>query len=178
MKTKIKTERLLLLKPCMSDLDELYGLTSKEEVNLYNPKGADKHIDEARRTLEAFIKDWDDNGVGIYTVRLAGTNEFLGYIGVYLKRQFGRDIFNLSYRIEPKFQRKGYVFEACKTVLSEIKKEYRDVAVMALTKNNNLSSINLAKKLGFVYNEKFDNYIDEGDVFLFDVDKNVSSSWI
>ncbi len=178
MKTKIKTKRLLLIKPSLSDLEELYELTSKEEVNLFNPKGADKHIDEARLTLQSFIEDWRIYDIGIYIVRLASTYEFVGYIGLYLKRQFGIKVFNLSYRIEPKFQRKGYVLEACEIILSEIKKEYKDVPVMVLTKRNNIPSINLAKKLGFIYNEKFDSYIDSEDVFLFDVDKSISSAWI
>ncbi len=178
MTTKMTTKRLLLKKPCLSDLEELYELTSKEEVNLFNPKGADKTIDVAKETLLSFIKEWEDNEVGIYIVRLASTNEFVGYIGAYLKKEFHIQLFNLSYRIEPKFQRHGYVLEACRVILSEIEKEYKGIPVMVLTKRNNIPSIHLAKKLGFIYNEKFDNCIDTGDVFLFNVDKTVSSSWI
>ncbi len=49
---------------------------------------------------------------------------------------------------------------------------------MALTKNNNIPSINLTKKLGFIYNEDFDDYHEKDDVYLFNVPKEISSTWL
>lgn len=59
MKKNIKTSRLELSKPSLGDLKELYELTSKPEVNLFNPHGPDKCIEETEETLQYRIKkDW------------------------------------------------------------------------------------------------------------------------
>ena len=176
MKKEILTDRIRLTAPSLSDLEEMYALSSKIEVNLFNPHGPVKSIDETKKTLDYWIeKDWKAKGVGYYIVRELKTNAFIGYVGVALREFKKQEMLNLAYRINPEFQRKGYVIEACKLVISETKKLYPDTIIRVLTKKQNVPSLGVAKKLGFIYNPKLDNYPEKDDVNLFNVPQEISN---
>lgn len=178
MKTELITERLCLSMPVIEDLENLYQLSSRPEVNLFNPHGPDQSIDQTKETLEYWINaDWKGGGVGYYMVRERGSHAYIGYVGVAMRKFYGMNMLNLAYRIHPEFQGKGFVVEACRDVIAEAKKTFPNRVIRVLTKNNNAPSIGVAKKLGFIHNAKFDNDPEEGDVSLFDMDVDVSNSW-
>ena len=179
MKNEIISERLRLLRPSSDNLEEMYKLMSNPEVNLYNPSGPDKSIAETKERLELWIKDdWEKNGIGYYMIRELLSNEYVGYAGVALRTFKNIDILNMAYRINPKFHRKGYVIEACREIISDVKKKYPEKIIRILTKKENIPSFELGKKLGFIYNSEFDDYPERGDVNLFDIDLNMSSTRI
>lgn len=177
MKNSNETDRLVLQRPKLEDLNELFRLCAKPEVNLYNPAGATRYIIDSKRTLESFIADWNFNQVGYYTARIKSSGEYLGYVGLRKKKFLGMDMLNLAYRIEPKFQRQGYTYEACRFILDNLDPELSQIPIMVLTKQNNIPSFQLAIKLGFIHNPKFNNYPEHGDVYLFSVDRKISSCW-
>ncbi len=156
----------MLSRPTKLDLKELYELFSKKEVNIYNPSGPDKNISVTKTRLENWIQDWEKCDIGYYILRKLDTLEFVGYCGVRLTEFKGKTYYNLAYRIEPRFQRKGLTFEACSYILKYIKEE-KCFPIMVLTKYNNIPSINMAKKLSFKYDNEYDGYPDEGDVYFF-----------
>lgn len=167
MKTRLETERLILQRPTSEDVQDLFVLCSKQEVNLYNPNGPDRDMSASKKTLERFIEDWERDGIGYYTVRLKSGNEYLGYIGVRKTHFSGKPLLNLAYRIEPRFHRQGYTCEACRTILAELDRESLPFPIMVLTKEENLPSFYLAQKLGFVHAPEFDHFPERGDVYLF-----------
>ncbi len=171
----VETKRTKLYKPKKSDLKELYDLMSKPEVNIFNPMGADSDIKTTQRKLNKWIYDWEQNGIGYYIVRDIHTNEFIGYIGVSVVVFCDTKLLNLAYRIEPKFQRQAYVNEVCKKVIRLSFIKYPNTLIRILTKKQNKPSINVAKRLGFVYNKKFDDYPFKDDIYFFNVDTTVSS---
>ncbi len=171
------TKNLFLKKPTMDDLDELFRLTSKPGVNTFNPDGADTDINETKEVLTSWMDDWNKNNIGYHIAR-THNGEFIGYMGVTLRNFSNQKMLNLAYRIEPAFHRKGYVFEACSHIINELPDDYKNFPIRVLTKKENIPSINLAKKLGFIYNEKLDNYPDNGDVNLFNVPNKISDDWI
>ncbi len=175
----LKTERMILKKPSYKDLQELYNLTSKKEVNLYNPDGPDKSIKEAETRLTFWMnEDWNKRGVGYYFVRDIDTNEFIGYIGLSFRDFLHIEFFNLAYRIEPKFQGKGMVTEACEKIISEAKAEHKNRVIHVLTMKQNIPSIRTAEKLGFVHNPKFNDIPNLNEVHLFDVPIQISNTWL
>ncbi len=177
MINNLQTKRLSLTKPSLKDLEELYELTSKEEVNLFNPDGPDKDISEAKATLQTWIDDWEKENIGYFMVRIKDTGEYVGYVGLAYRDFLGMKVLNLAYRINPTFQKKGYTYEACTAIIREANKDLGRVVIRALTKKDNLPSMGLAKKLSLIHNDKFDNYPDEGDVHLFNVKKQISDTW-
>ncbi len=170
----LKTDRMVLTKPSISDLEELYQLFSKEEVNKFNPMGAANDIDETRRMIDYWLNDWETEGIGYYIARHNIDNAFIGYMGIAYRELLGEKILNIAYRIEPKFWRKGYTMEGVTAILKKVYSEKNDVIIRILTKKDNLPSLSVAKKLGFIYNDKFDNYPEKNDVYYFNVSKNIS----
>ncbi len=165
---------MILKKPALSDLEALYKLFSKEEVNKYNPAGPAKDISEIESVLESWLNDWQAENIGYYIARTRLDNAFIGYMGVAYRQFLGKKILNLAYRIEPDFWRKGYTIEGVTAILAKINSDGANEVVKVLTKSNNTPSIAVAKKLGFVYNEKYDNYPDQNDVYYFNVSKRIS----
>ncbi len=163
---RFTTKRLILSRPTKLDLRELYELFSKKEVNKYNPSGPDKSISVTESRLDVWIGDWEKYDIGYFVLRKLDTLEFVGYAGVRLTEFKGKTYYNLAYRIEPRFQRKGLTFEACSSVLKYVEQE-KYYPIMVLTKYNNTPSIKMAKKLSFNYVNKYDDYPDEGDVYFF-----------
>ncbi len=171
----IRTERMVLNKPNISDLEELYNLFSKEEVNKFNPMGAANDISETREMLDYWMNDWNTKGIGYYIARTRFDNDFIGYMGLAYREFMGEKILDLAYRIEPKFGRKGYTMEGITAILANLDIEKGNEIIRVLTKRNNIPSISVAEKIGFIYNEKFDDYPEENDVYYFNVNKDISS---
>lgn len=177
MRNRLETMRLVLERPKWEDLEDLFALCSKPEVNLYNPAGADRDIADSEQTLAAFIANWDSDKIGYYSARIKSSGDYLGYIGVRKQKFLGIDMLNLAYRIEPKFQRQGYTYEACRFILDNLDPVLSQMPIMALTKADNTPSFQLAIKLGLIHNPIFNDYPEPGDVYLFSVDQEVSSRW-
>lgn len=166
MKEIIKTKRLILEKVNIKHLDDLHNLCSNEEVNIYNPVGAIKDKEETKSMLEHWINDWGKDGIG-YFIAKTTQRDFLGYVGLRYTDFKGEKVLNLAYRIEPNHWRKGYVFEACEKIIESREADEKTSKIMVLTKRENKPSIGVANKLGFFYDESFDDYPDKGDVYLF-----------
>lgn len=177
MREILTTSRLKLQKPDWAELEEYYQLCSKPEVNIYNPAGPDANIEVSKEKFAEIIAGWERNKIGYYFARILETDEYVGYIGVCKIEFLGQEMLNLAYRIEPRFQRYGYTYEACQAVLAAVKADHPGLPIRVLTKKNNLPSFGLAEKLGYIYNPKFDNYPDSGDVYLFNVSREVSDCW-
>ncbi len=170
----IKTKRLILTKPSIDNLAELHALCSKAEVNIFNPSGPTTDISETKAMLKSWLEDWRVEGVGYYFARTLTDAAFVGYMGVAYRQFLDEKLLNLAYRIEPKFWKKGYTVEAVHAILEKVSIEYGEPIIRVLTKKDNIPSIAVARKLGFIYNEKFDHYPDKGDVYLFNVEKDIS----
>ncbi len=163
---KFTTKRLIISRPTKLDLRELYELFSKKEVNIYNPSGPDKSVSVTESRLDIWIKDWEKSDIGYYILRKLDTLEFVGYAGVRLTEFKGKTYYNLAYRIEPRFQRNGLTFEACRSILKYVEEE-KAYPIMVLTKYNNTPSIKMAEKLSFKYDDRHDDYPDKGDIYFF-----------
>ncbi len=178
MKEILTTKRLRLKKTSYKDLKDLYNLTSKEEVNRFNPSGPDKSIKDTEKILTFWMnEDWNKKGIGYYFVRDIKTDEFIGYIGLSLRDFLNIEFLNLAYRIEPKFQGKGIVIEACEKIISEAKEEHKNKIIHVLTMKQNIPSIRTAEKLGFIHNPKFNDIPNLNEVHLFNVPIQISNAW-
>lgn len=186
MYSTIVTQRLVLRRPVIEELEEYFGLFSRPELHLYNPTGPDTDISQTEETLRTWIADWESEGVGYFSVRLRDeawlevsnsgsavqahrdAPELVGYVGV-AKRKFDEEtsVLNLAYRIHPEYQGGGLVTEACRAVLREAQESYPNLRIRAYTKAENQPSRKVAERLGFSYHPELDNYPEVGDVNYF-----------
>ncbi|MDO5089186.1 MAG: GNAT family N-acetyltransferase [Leptotrichiaceae bacterium] len=124
---------------------------------------------ETEEILQYWMKkDWEEKGIGYYIICELSSDSFIGYGGLSLREFNNTEMLNLAYRINPEFQRKGIVFEACTVIIKEAEKVFPDM-IIKVAKRNNVPSFKPAQKPGFIYHSEYDDYPEKDDVYLFNV---------
>ena len=145
----LETERLIL-----REMDS--ALDAEFVFELLNSEGFIKYIgDRGVRTLEdsrnfidtRYRQSYRDNGFGLYTVELKGSDEQVGISG-FVRRDTlpGPDI---GFAFLPGYERMGYGFESASGVMSYGSEKLGFDEVFAITTLDNAASMNLLEKLGF-----------------------------
>lgn len=163
----VNTSRLSLRPVQLTDLEELYALSRMPEVNLFNPSGPDRSIDEARERLEDWLRDWETDGIGYCTARMLESDAYVGYVGLAARTFRDEHVLNLAYRIRPEFQGSGLVTEACRALIEAARPRWSGHRIRVLTKQDNTPSIAVATRLGFTHAPDLDDTPDPGDINLF-----------
>jgi len=140
------TERLYLKEFQAHEAHLLMELNSDPEVVRYTGDPVIADIKEAERVLTEIIFPQYKNKIGRWAVFLKDSDEFIGWCG--LKNV--DDEFDLGYRFIKKHWGKGYATESAKAVL-EYAKKYNIKNIIAQSAKENTASLNVIKKLGFVY---------------------------
>lgn len=147
---KIETERLLLRPTIESDLKVLWQILCIEEVNKYYltcklSYNWDDEKDFQYKKLSHAL----DNDVFQWSIILKENNECIGQICV---QENGEDksIRDIGWFINPKYQRKGYAYEAAKTVLDYMFNEVEIEKIDTGAAVCNPASWKLMEKLGFI----------------------------
>lgn len=132
-------------------------------LDLLNQPSFIKNIgDRNVRTLEQsadfienrFRASYETFGYGLWAVELKETGESLGICG-FVRRDSLPDA-DIGFAFLPQFEKKGYAFEAARASLQYGSEKLNLSKVLAITSQNNESSIRLLEKLGF----NFDGLID------------------
>lgn len=87
-------------------------------------------------------------------------NQLIGDLSCFYNKH--DPCFTLGYTISYQFQRQGYAFEMLSKVLCVIEKQYPGMDIVGLVEKENIPSISLLKKLGFIeegYSYKINSYI-------------------
>lgn len=151
----LETERLLI-RPLRID-DAAFVM------RLLNSKGwiqfiGDRNVSD-NESAKAYINKILSNNKFFYNViELKASTLPIGIVSlIYRENQQFPDI---GFAILPEFEKKGYAFEATKQYLEAVKKESTIEKIIAITKPDNVNSINLLKKLGLVFEK---TYVDNNE---------------
>ncbi len=155
----IKTKRLIIREMSTSDVDRLYELYNDEEVTKYMENLFEKKEDEIEYTQNYIDKVYGFYGYGTWVITLQD-NTIIGRAGVEFKESEGQI---LGYMLGKKYWGNGYAFEACSAILEYVKREFDIEKVNTKVHIDNIRSIVLANKLGFVFN--YDEVDGEGYIF-------------
>jgi ribosomal-protein-alanine N-acetyltransferase len=112
------------------------------------------------------MKSYQENGFGLYLVQEKATGEKMGLCGL-LKRETLNEI-DLGFAFLPEFNGKGYAMETATAILDFARTELKVFKVLAITDNNNSTSIRLLEKLGFSF-EKMIPWPATKDLNLFSI---------
>jgi [ribosomal protein S5]-alanine N-acetyltransferase len=138
----IETERCKLRPFEEKDLDSFLSYRNNEEWMKYQSfKNLTK--DEYRKALLVPLNV--EKGMQLAIVQKTADN-LLG--DLYLIKKEKTII--IGYSINPIYSRKGYITEVLKALLPKLKDCYLGYEILAMTEKNNIPSINLLFKLGFV----------------------------
>lgn len=158
---KLVTERLILRKFTESDIEALYVLLKDEEVNTFLPWFVIKTLDEAKSFYEEkFVTDYEKRRAYSYAICLKHDNIPIGYVNVSMD-----DSYELGYGLRREFWHKGFVTEACKAVIEQLKKN--GIPYITATHDvNNPRSGGVMKQIGMKYQYSYKELVQPKDVLV------------
>lgn len=150
----LETERLILREMIETDDAFVLDILNQPSFIKYIGDRNVRNLEQARDFIETrYRKGYAENGFGLYAVVLKETSETIGMCG--LVKRDGLPDADIGFAFLPQFEKKGYAFESAEAVMKYGKDDLKLERVLAITSQNNESSIKLLKKLGF----KFDKLI-------------------
>ena len=164
MPVSIETERLIISEFDENDAPFIQKLVNSDGwLRFIGDRGV-RNIDDAKTYLRnGPIKSYTENGFGLWRVALKHSQIPVGMCGL-LKRDTMADI-DIGFAMLPEFFKKGYTSEAAIATLEFAKNTLKLKRVVAITKPDNVASIGLLQKLGFV-NEGIIAFNSEDTVLL------------
>lgn len=147
------TERLKLRSLTIEDHQEIYELRSNTEINKYLDRQPCSSIEQAKNFIEMIKENIEKGGTYYWVITLSDSKEVVGTICLF-------DISNekkcceIGYELNPKFQGKGIMQEAVKSVIHFVFDSLKLNMINAFTHKENQKSTNLLCKLDFVKTEE------------------------
>ena len=147
----LETERLLLHKTEERDLKKLWEILCIEGVSKYylttkiNYNWEDEKKWQYKKLEEATNPD-----IFIWTIELKDSNEVIGQISILEELSFNnKEIRDIWWFIDPKFQKKWYAYEAALKILRYMFMEVGIKSIKTVAAIDNPSSRKLMEKLWF-----------------------------
>jgi ribosomal-protein-alanine N-acetyltransferase len=144
---KIETEQLLLERVRYEDAEAIfYSYASKPEVTKFLAFPTHQSVQDARSFLAYAVGAWDKGIEYVFGIRLKADGQFIGTIGVI--NENGKAHF--GYSISPMFWNKGIATEACRELLSVLKKQKDIHRIWTFIDAENIASGKVLAKCGLV----------------------------
>lgn len=149
----LETERLIIREMCPRDVDAIYKIYEGNDLRY-----TEKLFDDMEKEKE-YIKDYQKYiynfyDFGIWLFEEKETGDIIGRGGVELKvYEDGTEAIELGYIIRKDKQRQGFAYEGLKAILEYVKEHFDIKSVCVSVHKDNVSSVELAKKLGAVFED-------------------------
>lgn len=145
-KERMQTERLLLRPLCMSDANDMHEYTSDSQVCKFLSWGPYSNIKQVKDWLAAKLSKTNPDDV-LLGIEELESSRLIGVIRIY-NIDKPKNSAEISYILNPTFQGRGYMNEACKAAL-RIGFDWLDVSTMyACVDEDNRASIRVLERLG------------------------------
>lgn len=156
---ELTTNRLILRKLNINDVDALQKQRSDDEVNKYLDRPKSMTIEEC----EAFVKKIDDNLAnnisGYWVLALKNDDTLIGTICLW-NLQPEKDIADIGYELSPAFQGQGLMKEAVEKIIEYGFDEMKLEMIIGITHPGNEKSGKLLERVNFVRDLEY-NYVSE-----------------
>lgn len=144
----VRTGRLILRAPTLSDIHDVLGIHADPETNRHNPAGPMKDLREAQERISQWMNDWSMHGIGYWCVASLDNPQIIGVSGVRVMEWSGRQVLNLYYRFAPKAWGKGYATEVAKEAIRVANRHLPQLPVVVRTRPTNIASMRVAERIG------------------------------
>lgn len=162
----LETERLILREIVESDDEFILDLLNQPSFIKYIGDRNVRNVEQSREFIESrFRKSYAENGFGLYLVELKEDRTPIGICG-FVKRDTLPNA-DIGFAFLPQFERKGFAFESAEAVMKYGREKLNLERVLAITTQNNESSIKLLEKLGFKFERLIKMPYDEEELNLF-----------
>ena len=150
----LETDRLIIREMCPNDVEAIYKVYEGNDLryteNLFDD------IDKEREYIkdyQKYIYNFYDFGIWLFEEK--STGEIIGRGGVELKvYDDGSEAIEIGYIVRKDKQRQGFAYEGLKAILAYVKEHFDIKTVRVTVHEENVPSLELAKKLGAGYKEK------------------------
>lgn len=161
-----ETERLRLRHFTFEDAPFVLRLLNEPSFIRYITDKGVRTLDDARAYIAATpVASYRKHGFGLNLVELKDTGAPIGMCGL-IKRDALEDV-DIGYAFLPEYWSKGYAIEAAAAVMRTANRDFGLHRVVAVTNNDNDSSIRLLEKLGFQFEKMISLYEHEPPIKLF-----------
>ena len=157
----LQTDRVYLRNLCPADVDAMFDYRNDVRCNLYQ-----RYEDTSREYLQSFVGNYANSsflsqeGEQHYAIARIADRALVGDLSVFFSAE--DNCFTIGITVAPMFQRQGYAFEVLQEFIARLQARYPSVDIVALIEKENLKSISLFHKLGFVeecYAESIQSYV-------------------
>ncbi|WP_020401425.1 GNAT family N-acetyltransferase [Kordiimonas gwangyangensis] len=149
----IETERLILREATLDDTAFVYALYNDPAFKQFvGDRGVHSLDDAANYISNNFIGSYRKNGKGLLVATLKDSGEPIGCCGLVVRPTF--DVPDIGFAYLPDYTSKGYGHEAAAATMAHARNVLGLDRLLALVSPDNVKSIGLLKKLGFVFDRQ------------------------
>ena len=154
----LETERLILRNLCADDKYNMFEIRSNPATMQYIPRPLAKTVDDAAAVIEMITGFTSSNERINWAIAEKGSDKLIGVIGyVNIKAENFRA--EVGYVLHHEYTRKGISYEALQAVLKYGFDVMNLHSIEAIIRPENLASVKLIEKAGFVREGYFKDYI-------------------
>ncbi len=144
----LKTERLILRKATDLDVAVVLELRSSEEINKFVATKRIQNLEEASAFIASCNSLYNQHKRIFWLIEFQ--NQIIGSIVLHNISKVNKYA-EIGYKLKPKFHQKGFMSEALEKVITFGFKNLALTTIEAFTHKNNIASIALLEKHGFVF---------------------------
>ncbi|WP_414840435.1 GNAT family N-acetyltransferase [Carnobacterium sp. TMP28] len=145
----LKTDRLILRKITIQDLDDMFEYASDKEVAQYVTWSAHKTISDTRNFIEDILDKYQKKQIAPWGIELKDNGKFIGTID-FVSWQTKNNCAEIGYALSKKYWGKGLVTEATKEIMAFGFNKMDLVRIQAKCISDNIASSKVMKKNGMV----------------------------
>lgn len=120
--------------------------------------------DAEQYILNGPVSSYNRNGFGLCLVELKETHTPIGMCGLLKRDELPHA--DIGFAFMPDFWNKGFAYEAAAAVMNDARERLKLKRVLAITNQDNESSIKLLQKLGFKFERLIKMSTDSAELFL------------
>ncbi len=170
-----ETERLKIRELTIEDAEFILKLLNEPSWLKYIGDKSVRTIKDAEEYIkQGPIQMYNKYGFGLYLVLLKENNIPIGMCGL-IKRDYLDDA-DIGFAFLPKYWGQNYAYESAIAVINYGRDKLGLKRLLAITTLDNISSIKLLEKIGFIYEKNIKNPSDQNDLKLFRMNIKNSNS--
>lgn len=161
----LETERLILRRMNFADAPFILALLNEPSfLRFIGDKKVRTVQDAEQYILNGPVSSYNRNGFGLCLVELKETHTPIGMCGLLKRDELPHA--DIGFAFMPDFWNKGFAYEAAAAVMNDARERLKLKRVLAITNQDNESSIKLLQKLGFKFERLIKMSTDSAELFL------------
>lgn len=146
----LETERLLLRKFTLDDVEAVFEFGSSEKVSRFTGEPPLQNLKQAEKIItEVLFADYKKYGYGRLATVWKHTNNVIGFAGLKFLPEY--NINDIGYRFLPEFWGKGIATEACNAITNYGLKKMNLREIIGITMPENVASSKVLEKCGYSF---------------------------